>query len=149
MSRVILTSTLVILRMFALFLPGETLRNRVYGYINQNSLTFIDSLFNCRDLGGYKISGGTTTKFKKLLRSGATSFLNNNDIKKIKKYGVKMVIDLLEKREVLRYPSVFSEDEDITYHNVPLSFCDTDCDGNRIDTSIAYINILENQKKRV
>lgn len=53
----------------------------------------LEGTYNTRDLGGYKTSDGRITKYGVFLRSDDTDELTEDDIEKIKKYGVKTVID--------------------------------------------------------
>lgn len=64
----------------------------------------LESTYNIRDLGGFKTTDGKTTKYFAFLRSDDTDELTENDIKTLKKYGVKTVIDMRDKSEVSEHP---------------------------------------------
>jgi len=60
--------------------------------------------FNCRDLGGYQASNGSTIKRHQLIRAGYLSDLDGVDQKTLYNYGVRTVIDLRSPMEVMKYP---------------------------------------------
>jgi protein-tyrosine phosphatase len=64
----------------------------------------LEATCNTRDLGGYKTLDGKVTKYKVFLRSDDTDELTENDIKTLKNYGVKTVIDMRDKAEIAEHP---------------------------------------------
>lgn len=60
--------------------------------------------FNTRDIGGIKNKEGKTIKYGKMIRSDALDKLTENDIKFLKEYGVKTVVDFRGVDEVKKAP---------------------------------------------
>lgn len=75
---------------------------------------------NTRELGGYCGKEGRITKYKSFLRSDDVSQCNEGDIAKLKNYGVKTIIDLRGKSELIRKPNIFASCNDLKYFNIPL-----------------------------
>lgn len=80
----------------------------------------IDSVDNCRELGGYNTQYGEQTKWHAFLRSSELSRLSTEDIAFLKAYGVKTVIDLREDEEIAKQPNPLANEEFCQYHNIPL-----------------------------
>lgn len=95
-----------------------------------------DGLFNLRELGGMPLSTGHFFKKKVFLRSDSPSLLTKEQIKPIKEYGVKTVIDLRSEAEVRNYGNPFIEDSDIYYRNVPLFLGDPDL---KLDPTMIFL----------
>ena len=67
------------------------------------------ALINCRELGGMPLKGGCTFRHGLFIRSGSPHYLKPSEVKKVKEYGIKTVIDL---RGI--------EDPYDDYYNIPL-----------------------------
>lgn len=81
----------------------------------------LDGTKNTRDLGGYKTSCGTFTKYNLFFRSDNTDKLTDSDIKKLRdECNLKTVIDLRYNREVSAFPDKLSTIRGIKYYNIPL-----------------------------
>lgn len=80
----------------------------------------LDSLENCRDLGGYNTKNNEQTKWRSFLRSDNMSKLTQEEITFLKEYGVKTVIDLRGEDETQIYKNPLAEMEFCDYHNIPL-----------------------------
>ena len=68
------------------------------------ALTKIRHGYNFRELGGYQTLDGRMTKYHKLLRTGNLAFLKGNELKYLRKYGVKEIIDLRSIKETIDLP---------------------------------------------
>lgn len=75
--------------------------------------------FNVRDMGGYA-ADGTTTVYRRFLRSGSTSDLSLLDARSLVRYGVATVVDLRGDTEVAGDPDVFARWPHVTYAHVPV-----------------------------
>jgi protein-tyrosine phosphatase len=78
------------------------------------------ALINCRELGGMPLSGNKVFRNGLFLRSGSPEWLNAEQIKEVKAYGVKNVIDLRAVEELKGSGNPFSGDPDVNFYNVPL-----------------------------
>lgn len=79
----------------------------------------IDSLENCRELGGYNTEYGQQTKWHTFLRSSDMSKLTREDMVFLKEYGVKTVIDLRGEDEIALHKNPLAEEVFCKYHNIP------------------------------
>lgn len=79
----------------------------------------LERAYNIRDLGGYPCSYGSVTQWKTFLRGDNLAFLTGTDIRFLKQYGLKTVIDLRSQDELNHLPGPFARDTDIAYHNIP------------------------------
>jgi len=79
-----------------------------------------ENIVNCRDLGGYPCRGGAVTQFGRLLRCGIPRDPTPGDMEKLRKTGIKTVIDLRGDREAVERPSAFLQYPDFTYHQISL-----------------------------
>lgn len=79
----------------------------------------LDGAFNVRELGGYPTLNGNHTKYRQFLRSDGLSRLSDNDVRFLRDYGVRAVIDLRDSSEVDQCPDV-SLGSDVAYVNIPL-----------------------------
>ncbi|MBN6885554.1 protein-tyrosine phosphatase [Cytobacillus horneckiae] len=79
----------------------------------------INSIENCRDLGGYSTEYGQQTKWHSFLRSSDMSRLTHEDIVFLKEYGVKTVIDLRGKDEIETHKNPLAKEAFCEYHNIP------------------------------
>lgn len=78
------------------------------------------ALINCRELGGMPLGGNRVFRKGLFLRSGSPEWLNEDQIKEVKAYGVKNVIDLRAVEELKGSGNPFSRDPDVNFYNVPL-----------------------------
>ena len=78
------------------------------------------ALINCRELGGMPLGGNKEFRNGIFLRSGSPEWLNEEQIKEVKAYGVKNVIDLRALEELKGSGNPFSGDPDVNFYNVPL-----------------------------
>lgn len=78
------------------------------------------ALINCRELGGMPLNGGKIFRKGLFLRSGSPEYLNSEQIRQVKDYGVKNVIDLRAVEELKGTGNPFAEDPDVAFHSVPL-----------------------------
>lgn len=78
------------------------------------------ALINCRELGGMPLGGNKVFRTGLFLRSGSPEWLNEEQIKEVKAYGVKNVIDLRAVEELKGSGNPFSGDPDVNFYNVPL-----------------------------
>lgn len=78
----------------------------------------LETLYNCRDLGGYPVEGGRT-KFGVFLRSEMPINLSENDEKKLRDYGIKMSLDFRSTREADRTRSNFRDADWVEFHHMP------------------------------
>lgn len=78
------------------------------------------ALINCRELGGMPLCGGKVFRKGLFLRSGSPEWLNEEQIKEVKDYGVKNVIDLRALEELKGTGNPFAGDPDVEFHSVPL-----------------------------
>ena len=78
------------------------------------------ALINCRELGGMKLAGGKTFRKGIFLRSGSSEWLENDQIREVKDYGVKTVIDLRATEELKGSGNPFADDPEVKFYNIPL-----------------------------
>jgi protein-tyrosine phosphatase len=107
----------------------------------------IDSLENCRELGGYSTEYGQQTKWHSFLRSSDMSKLSGEDIDFLKEYGVKTVIDLRGEDEIETHQNPLSEEDFCSYHNIPfITERVSDITQSFYEMSMGdfYIQLLEN-----
>lgn len=76
--------------------------------------------FNVRDLGGYAIAAGGTTRWRSLLRADGLHGLSERDVELLTDMGLRTVVDLRNDAELSRQPSPFADRPDIRYHHIPL-----------------------------
>ena len=94
------------------------------------------ALINCRELGGMPLAGGKSFRKGIFLRSGSPEWLNEDQIREVKDYGVKAVIDLCAVDELKGKGNPFAKDPDVKFYNFPLLNSDPDKDE---DKTIEYI----------
>lgn len=114
----------------------------------------LEKMVNTRDLGGYETQCGTYSKAHKYIRASTPTHASENDIQALKKYGVKVVVDLRSDFEREQQPSPFVKDKDIEYYAVNVF------DSNNAvvvpeeiktykDMGGVYIYLLESSKKQI
>lgn len=74
---------------------------------------------NVRDLGGLPTADGRQTQWHRFLRSDNLHELTDDDMEKLKAYGVKMVIDLRSRAEAEKHPDRAEILSWVEYHNIP------------------------------
>ena len=122
---------------------------------NYNRLP-LKNLMNVRDLGGIAAEKGMPTRWHVFLRSDDTYELDESDRDFLLKYGLKTVIDLRAPYELRTKADPFSNDNEITYHNIPLYEDDIidlmNSDHFKIDEFTLgkmYVNILKNSHANI
>lgn len=80
----------------------------------------LQGAFNVRDLGGYALAGGGTTRWRSVLRADGLQSLTEDDIRALLDLGLATVIDLRSDLELERQPSVFSGRRGVDYRHIPL-----------------------------
>ena len=104
--------------------------------------------YNVRDLGGYPVQEGKTTKYKSFLRADSLANLTGDDRKYLYDYGVRLVIDLRAEAETQRNPDAVDR-QVMEYMNIPLldnvqsSFLQGKMPS---DMSEMYIRLVEDSK---
>lgn len=79
----------------------------------------LDSIENCRELGGYNTKHGEQTMWHAFLRSADMSKLTKDDTEFLKEYGVKTVIDLRGEDEIQAHKNPLKEESFCAYYNIP------------------------------
>jgi protein-tyrosine phosphatase len=106
----------------------------------------IDSLENCRELGGYSTENGQQTNWHSFLRSSDMSKLTQEDFVFLKEYGVKTVIDLRGEDEIETHKNPLSEEDFCHYHNIPFitgRVSDITLSTYEISMGDFYVDLLE------
>jgi len=74
--------------------------------------------FNFRDLGGYPGRGGRTTRWGRLYRSDALHELTGDDVERLRRLGLRTVVDLRTERELDRSGRGLLEPEPVAFHHL-------------------------------
>lgn len=77
-------------------------------------------LLNCRELGGMPLEGGKVFKTGVFIRSGSPERLTPEQVREVKDYGVKAVVDLRAEAELRDFGNPFQNDPDVDFHFVSL-----------------------------
>jgi protein-tyrosine phosphatase len=80
----------------------------------------LDSIENCRDLGGYPTDDGKQTRWRSFVRTDHRQSWTPETRWGFIDYGVQLVIDLRDNFEILEVPNTFAQSDDVKYINVPL-----------------------------
>lgn len=108
---------------------------------------------NTRDLGGYPIEGGWKTASHRLIRSDSLAELTDDDIKKLREYGVGCCIDFRTPDMCQRCPSALENVGGIAYYNIPIDDHMVHGDQNAFDRyedmGDLYIEILEQNRQEL
>lgn len=80
----------------------------------------IEGTYNIRDLGGFPVAGGSTTRRRTFIRAGGLDLLPLSSQQQLIDYGVKTVIDLRDEWEVQQFPNVFAESTTVKFLNLPV-----------------------------
>ena len=80
----------------------------------------IEGAYNVRDLGGYPIRAGGSTRWKTFLRSDSMHRLTSKHRVTLAQYGVRTVVDLRTTEETELTPNVLADGSEIQYvhHNI-------------------------------
>ena len=80
----------------------------------------LEGSYNTRDIGGYPIEEGGTTRWKTFIRSDGMHRLTDDDQVRLMDYGVRTVIDLRTTVETETTPNVFADSAHPSYHHCNL-----------------------------
>ena len=83
--------------------------------IDSDRHILLEGNYNARDIGGYPIAGGGSTRWKVFMRSDRMDLLTAADQAKLQDYGVRSIIDLRTVHETRETPNVFVESDEIAY----------------------------------
>jgi protein-tyrosine phosphatase len=75
---------------------------------------------NLRDLGGYPVEGGNSTRWRQILRSDSLHDLNDSGIEALIDAGLVSVVDLRDASELERQPNPFHAHRAVNYSHIPL-----------------------------
>jgi protein-tyrosine phosphatase len=77
----------------------------------------ISGAYNVRELGGYRTTTGTVTRWGRFLRADLLGDIPPKSVAALVNYGIKTAIDLRAKDELLQRPSVLARSTEIEYFN--------------------------------
>lgn len=80
----------------------------------------LESLQNFRDLGGYSTTDGRTTRWRRFARCAGMQALTDADQKAMVDYGIRVVVDLRQQREIDKSPNPFADYDGVVYHHLDL-----------------------------
>ena len=80
----------------------------------------LEGAFNVRDLGGYALAGGGTTRWRSVLRADGLQGLTEADMGTLLDVGLATVVDLRSDLELQRHPSAFAVHRAVDYRHIPL-----------------------------
>lgn len=80
----------------------------------------LEKMVNTRDLGGYETQSGAYSKAHKYVRASSPANASQKDLKTLKDYGIKVVIDLRSDFEKEHQENPFQNDSDIVFYEVNL-----------------------------
>jgi protein-tyrosine phosphatase len=112
----------------------------------------INSLENCRELGGYSTKFGQQTKWHSFLRSSDMSKLTREDMLFLKEYGVKTVIDLRGEDEIETHKNPLADEDFCQYHNIPFiteRVSDITLSSYEFSMGDFYVDLLEQKNDHV
>ena len=115
----------------------------------------LDGADNMRDLGGLPVTGGRSTRFHRLLRSGTLQDLTAGDVTHlVNVVGVRTVVDLRLSDEAEREGSTLSDIPAVRYFSLPLSSAgnirsDIVADAAEMDIVAHYLALLEGSAKNI
>lgn len=75
--------------------------------------------YNLRELGGIPISLTKEITYHQFLRADALLELTDKEIKFLKDYGIKVIIDLRNDLELMKKPNVLRDNKDFIYYSIP------------------------------
>lgn len=107
------------------------------------------NILNCRDIGGYPTSSGST-KFGRFLRCGIVSTPEEEEIEKLRTLGVRTIIDLRGTYEATDMPLRLERLEGADVYNLPLFELNVATnEGMGLDLAQIYELIIENYKENI
>lgn len=86
----------------------------------EERLIQLEKMVNTRDLGGYETQTGSYSKAHKYVRASSPANASQNDLKTLKEYGVKVVIDLRSDFEKEHQRNPYQNDSEIIFYEVNL-----------------------------
>lgn len=120
----------------------------------ENNRLLLPSLLNARDLGGFVVSHGKRTAFRRFIRSDEPSLLSEQDLSELILYPVSTVIDLRDISEINRRPTPFPAHPQVSYHHIPLFGSDADnIESDVVQIAIShslgalYVYVLQNRSE--
>lgn len=78
----------------------------------------LEGSFNFRDLGGYAVQGGRSTRWGRLYRADALHELTTEDVLRLRELGLRTVVDLRTERELERSGRGPLEIEGVAFHHL-------------------------------
>ena len=99
----------------------------------KNPTSLLETTLNTRELGGYKTSKGSYTKYNTLLRSDEITSPHEWDIAFLQSIGITRIIDMRSKKECTVSPSPFPSMKQFQYYHIPIE------EGSRIPASPADV----------
>lgn len=107
------------------------------------------NILNCRDIGGYPTSSGST-KFGRFLRCGIVSTPEEEEIEKLQTLGVRTIIDLRGTYEATDMPLRLERLEGADVYNLPLFELNVATnEGMGLELAQIYELIIENYKGNI
>ncbi len=76
---------------------------------------------NTRDLGGYRTSEGTLTRYESILRSDVQNYPCKEDFEYLISKDITTIIDMRGQKDVDRKPSGFADRNDFEYYNLQIT----------------------------
>lgn len=86
--------------------------------MNDGRILNLSGGFNFRDLGGYESESHAKIKWHKLVRSGYLTNLTETDLERLRRYGIRIIVDLRSKSEIAHFPDQLHED--FQYISMPI-----------------------------
>lgn len=80
----------------------------------------VNGTYNVRDLGGYPIKNGGSTRWQRFLRSENLYALDAGAQSTLYDYGLRHIIDLRNPPELEERPNVFAEAESVNYQHIQM-----------------------------
>lgn len=112
----------------------------------------LENAYNVRDLGCYSSREGKKLREGRFLRADSLGSLNEEDWKKLKRYGVVSIVDLRSSMERDRQPFAVEKSEGIAYHSIPLFDNIQSNDGTQqVPKSLyeLYCSLLDNSQQQI
>lgn len=86
----------------------------------------LENVSNMRDLGGFATRDGQVTQFCRFYRSNVPAMLSYEEVKYLKRLGIRTLIDLRTTSEVNRVPNQLSIDKSFDYFHISVMDGDID-----------------------
>lgn len=108
----------------------------------------LEGAYNIRELGGYRTRSGQRTRKYVYLRGDGIGKLSEADKDLLYQYGVRQIVDLRTRQEVVRLPDALFGFRDIQYRNISLSDQIHDNDGGQFPNTMGemYAGLLDNSQ---